>query len=242
MSLLQIGPQEDVMDLGCGTGHFAAEISRITSGQVVGIDPSPEMIGEARSKYSSDRISFEVGDAENLAADQDFDVIFCNSALQWFQAPARALAACKRALRPRGRMGVQAPARHDYCPNFLKGIEDVARHPETSAVFSRFRSPWFFCDTADAYAEIFRETGFTVPFARIETTSGRYSSEQVLKVFESGAAAGYLNEACYEGSLPEGYAESFRRVLADSFRAHAGSDGFTELLFYRIYLVAVTPD
>lgn len=239
ISLLQIGPQEVVLDLGCGTGHLAAQISRITSGQVVGIDPSPEMIAEARSKYSSDRISFEVRAAENLQAELAFDVIFCNSALQWFQDPARALAACKRALRPGGRMGVQAPARHDYCPNFLKGIAEVARHPETAAVYSRFRSPWFFCETADAYADVFREAGFGVPLARIEPTRKRYSPAQALKVFESGAAAGYLNEAYYEGSLPEGYVESFRRILTNSFQAQADGDGLIELVFHRIYLIAV---
>ncbi|MFL5264631.1 MAG: methyltransferase domain-containing protein, partial [Anaeromyxobacteraceae bacterium] len=44
-----------------------------------------------------------------------FDVVFCNSALHWFKETARALAACRRALRPGGRMAMQAPARQDYC-------------------------------------------------------------------------------------------------------------------------------
>lgn len=239
ISLLEIGPQEDVLDLGCGPGHMAERISRITSGRVLGVDESPGMIAEARSKYS--QISFQRAVAEELPAEQEFDVIFCNSAFHWFRDPAVALAACRRALRPGGRMGVQAPARHDYSPNFLQAVAEVARHPETSATFAQFRSPWLFYETADAYADFFRGAGFVVPFARIQTTRTPYSPEQVLTVFESGAAAGYLNAACYEGSMPSGYAEAFRRIVAASFRAQAASDGQVELQFHRVYLLAVRP-
>ena len=239
ISLLQIGPREDVLDLGCGTGHLTGRISEITSGRVAGMDPAPGMVAEARSKYGSDRIGFEIAAAEDLQACDEFDVIFCNSALQWFSDPERAVTACKRALRPGGRIGVQAPARHDYCPNFLKGIDEVACHPDTATTFAQFRSPWLFLETGDAYADIFRRAGFVVPFARIEATSARYSPDQMLKVFESGAAAGYLNVNCYGGSVPDGYVHSFRRILADAFRAQADANGQVELVFHRIYLVAL---
>jgi len=238
MLILQIGGQEDVLDLGCGTGHLSQLISELTTGRVVGVDPAPAMIAEARSKYSSERVSFETGDAEALSSVSEYDVIFCNSTLQWFRDPARALSGCYRALRPGGRMGIQAPARSDYCPNFLWAISDVARHPETAATFSRFRNPWFFRETADAYADIFHDVGFVVKFTQIVDTSARYSPEQVLKIFESGAVAGYLNPACYEGPLPDRYVESFRRIVANAFRAQADNDQHIDLLFHRIYLVA----
>jgi trans-aconitate 2-methyltransferase len=241
VSLLQIGTQEDVLDLGCGTGHLAARIVEITSGRVLGIDQSPGMIAEAQSKYSAKRISFQNTAAEDLSHAREFDVIFCNSALQWFRDPARALTACLRALRPGGRMGIQAPARRDYSPNFLEAVAKVANHPETAATYTRFRSPWFFCENSDAYADIFRNAGFMVPFARIETTRTRYSPEQVLKVFESGAAAGYLNKEYYDGSIPAGYIESFRRILAEAFQAQADSHGQIDLQFHRVYLIAIRP-
>jgi ubiquinone/menaquinone biosynthesis C-methylase UbiE len=239
ISLLDIGPREDVLDLGCGTGHLTGRIAEITTGRVAGIDPAPGMVAEARSKYGSDRIGFEMGHAEDLQAREEFDCIFCNSALQWFPDPERALAACKRALRRGGRIGVQAPARRDYCPNFLKGIDAVASHPDTAATFAQFRSPWFFLETSDAYSDAFRRADFVVPFARIEATSARYSPDQMLKVFESGAAAGYMNAECYGCFVPDGYVQSFRRILADAFRAQAGADGQVDLVFHRIYLIAV---
>jgi trans-aconitate methyltransferase len=239
LGLLQVGPHEDVLDLGCGTGHLSRRLAALTAGRVVGVDPSPGMIVEARTKHGGERARFEVGAAEDLDATEPFDAIFCSSALQWFREPARALAACGRALRPGGRMAVQAPARRDYCPVFLRGVEAVARDPATSATFARFESPWFFLESADAYGEIFRQAGFSVPFARIQAATTRCSPEQVLTVFESGAAAGYLNPACYGGALPDGYVEAFRRILSGSFRAEAGDDGQVPLVFHRIYLLAV---
>jgi len=242
LALLQIGPQEDVLDLGCGTGHLTKRLAELTAGRVVGVDPAPGMIAQAQSKYGSERIVFEVASAEDLQAQAEYDVIFCNSALQWWRDPERAREACRRALRPGGRIGFQAPARHDYCPNFLKGMAAVASHPETGAVFAHFRSPWFFRETAEAYASFFSAGGFNVPFAKMEVARTRYLPEKVIEVFESGAAAGYLNAACYDVPLPSDYFESCRRILADSFQAQAEEDGQVTLVFHRIYLMAERAD
>ncbi len=242
LGLLQIGPEDDVLDLGCGTGHVARRVAEITRGEVVGLDPSTGMIAQARAaKGGGDRIRFESGAAEDLQAHEAFDAIVSNSALQWFRDPAGALAACRRALRPGGRMALQAPARQDYCPTFLRALAEVARRRETAETFARFRSPWFFLETAEAYADLFQKAGFLVPLARIEEPRTRHSPEHVLNVFESGASVGYLNPACYDVPLTDGYVECFRRFLGEAFRAQAGPDGQVELVFHRVYVLAVKP-
>jgi ubiquinone/menaquinone biosynthesis C-methylase UbiE len=239
LSLLDLRQGEDVLDLGCGTGHLARRISELTSGRVLGIDPSAGMIAEASSRHGSARVAFQIGEAEELGAQGSFDAIFCNSALQWFRDPARALAACRRALRPGGRMALQAPARREYCPQFLQGIAAVARDPATAATFARFRSPWFLLEAAEDYADLFRAAGFTVPLARIDSARSRHPPGQALAIFDSGAAAGYLNPDCYGGALPGGYAEAFRSIMARTFEALAETDGRVELEFRRLYLLAV---
>jgi ubiquinone/menaquinone biosynthesis C-methylase UbiE len=240
LALLDLGPSDDVLDLGCGTGHLSRRLGELTSGRVLGVDPSPGMIAEASARHGTARVAFEVGAAEDLVAQASFDAIFCNSALQWFRDPARALAACRRALRPGGRMAVQAPARREYCPQFLQGLAEVARDPATSGTFARFRPPWLFLERAEDYVEVFRAAGFTVPFARIDAARSRHSPGQALAIFDSGAAAGYLNRDCYGGlALPGAYVEAFRRVMARTFEALAARDGQLELEFRRLYLLAV---
>lgn len=238
LGLLAIGEAEDVLDLGCGTGHLTLRIASLTNGRVLGLDPSPAMIAEARRLDTRPGVSFEIRFAEDIDAEQRFDVIFSNSAFQWFRDPPRVLSHCRQALRPGGRMGMQAPASREYCPNFLRAMEEVAHHRATRDTFARFQSPWFFRETAEEYASLFTQAGFQVGFAALNTTSSEHIPEEALKIFDSGAAAGYLNPNCYGGHLEDGYAERVRAVVLDSFRKQAAADGRVILAFRRIYVVA----
>jgi len=51
------------LDAGCGTGAFAAALAE-RGGQVWGIDPSPEMLAQARAKRT--RVRFKEARAESL--------------------------------------------------------------------------------------------------------------------------------------------------------------------------------
>jgi ubiquinone/menaquinone biosynthesis C-methylase UbiE len=109
--LLSIGNNDNVLDLGCGVGNLTRKIREMTKGEVVGVDPSRGMIREAISGSRSLNITFEVRSAEELEYENRFDVIFCNSAFQWFRYPQRAIERCYDAMRKNARIGIQAPAK-----------------------------------------------------------------------------------------------------------------------------------
>ncbi len=241
LGLLDIQDREAVLDLGCGPGNLSHRIRQLTSGPVTGVDPSPGMIEKARNSRQITDIAFVHAAAEEITFKETFDIIFCNSAFQWFTSPRRALAAGYAALRPGGRMGIQAPARGDYCPNFLAAIAEVAHDPRTAAVFAGFHSPWLFLEQADEYRGLFEQAGFSVPFARIEELVTPYTPDQVMTIFESGAAAAYLSRESYPGGYDEEYPAIFREIIASAFRSQAGPDGLVQLKFNRIYLIAVKP-
>lgn len=236
--LLAIGGDENVLDLGCGTGNLTRRIRGMTGGRVVGVDPSEGMIREAASLAGNDMSHMVLG-AEDLAFDNEFDVIFCNSAFQWFGKPQQTLANCCNALRKGGRIGIQAPARENYCPNFVSAIEAVACATRTKDLFAGFRPPWLFLEAADEYGALFKEAGFSVSFSRIEELATFHTVEEVMTIFESGAAAGYLNQEYYETRIDAVYCNEFRRIVQDSFHNQAAENGKVELLFNRIYLVAM---
>lgn len=240
--LLQIKASDDVLDLGCGTGHLTQKIRQLTRGRVVGLDAAPGMIEEARRHYGSLNISFDVAAADNFNYEEMFDVIFCNSAFQWFKNPEPVLAKCYRALKSHGRLGVQAPAGQVYCPNFAEAIAQVSSALSIRDIFAQFNSPWLLLETAEAYRSLFRTAGFKVIEARKDRVISCHSPAEVYRIFDSGAAAGYLNPAYYPVPLTADYIETFREVVRDAFTRQGGADGQVELSFFRIYLLAQKPE
>ena len=239
--LVAISPVDDVLDLGCGPGHLTRQISGMTAGQVSGLDVSPGMIAQARQSSSDLDVDFRVGAAEDLDAPERFDVVFCNSTLQWFRDPSRALANCRRALRRGGRLGVQAPAGRDYCPVFTRATAAVLADPRTAETYRRFHPPWFFLNTAGAYADLCRAAGLEVRFSCLEPTEERCTPAEVMRRFESGAAAGYLNSEYYRGGCAAGYLEAARERITATIHSLAEADGLVALVFNRLYLLAVRP-
>ncbi len=237
-NLLGIKETDDVLDLGCGTGHLTKRIREITKGNVVGIDSSEGMIEEAARNYENLGISFEMRLAENLGYTEGFDIIFCNSTFQWFNPPGPALENCYRALRKGGKMSIQSPARKVYSQNFIEAIETVRKDYRTGDTFAHFKEPWFFSETPGEYSAVFESVGFEVISSRIDKVTTSYSPDEVFGVFDSGAAAGYLNQAYYKLSLTQEYIENFRSIVRSSFIEQANEDGEVELTFFRIYLIA----
>lgn len=239
LNLLDIGSNEDVLDLGCGAGNLTRKIREITKGRVIGVDPSEGMIKEAIEKNRDLDITFGIKSGEVLVYQDCFDVIFCNSAMQWFKAPERIIKNCHTALRKTGRVGVQAPAKSTYSPNFIHAIEKVKKDQRTKDIFSHFKNPWFFCETSDEYKTLFEMAGFNVAFSKIDTIKTIHTPEDVYKIFSSGAVAGYLNRDFYDVEINEEYIDTFKQIIRDSFTQQANNEGMVELIFNRLFLIAV---
>jgi len=236
---MSIKDGEDVLDLGCGSGSVTRKIALLTKGMVVGIDNSGGMINEAvRNSYGQANLSYLVKNAECLGFINQFNVIFCNSAFQWFQNPQKVLEQCYTALKSGGRMGIQAPATANYCPTFVAAEEKVSANPATKKIYSCFNKQWFFWDSDEEYRQIFEDCGFKVVKCELIEESTRYSTEQVYKIYQSGAENGYLNQSFYTVPLTNTYIDTFRLLVKDAIEEQSDESGLVDLKFMRIYLVA----
>jgi ubiquinone/menaquinone biosynthesis C-methylase UbiE len=98
-----------VLEAGCGTGAICRELAmRPGVGAVVGLDPSPFFLEQARTLAAGiERLSFEQGDARAMPyRDGAFDAVVFHTCLSHVPRPEAALAEAWRVLRPGGRLAI----------------------------------------------------------------------------------------------------------------------------------------
>ncbi|MBA3823842.1 MAG: methyltransferase domain-containing protein [Ktedonobacterales bacterium] len=109
--LMPLQPGNVVLDIGCGTGDLALRLARRVgaTGQVIGVDPSPEMIARARAKAQRHALAldFRVEAAEHLTiGDQSVDYAVSSFVFHHLPREIRdqALAGIARVLKPTGQL------------------------------------------------------------------------------------------------------------------------------------------
>ncbi|QXJ21812.1 class I SAM-dependent methyltransferase [Actinomadura graeca] len=109
-----ITPGDQVLDVGCGTGHVTLLAARCASdGQVVGVDLSLPMLERARADAAEQGIAnarFEQGDAQvHPFPEGGFDVAISRGGCLFFEDPVAAFANILFGLRPGGRLAFLVP-------------------------------------------------------------------------------------------------------------------------------------
>ena len=105
-------PGETVLDLGSGAGNDVFIAMRVVgpTGQVIGVDMTPDMIARARAnarKLGYGNVEFRLGEIEHLPADpESVDVVISNCVLNLLPDKAPAFAEMFRVLRSGGRFCV----------------------------------------------------------------------------------------------------------------------------------------
>ncbi len=99
---------EAVLDVGCGTGILLRELSGCVgpSGTAHGIDPSEDMLSAARTACDGVKnVSIRRADAYDLPFEDDsFDSVVSVQVFEYLDDLPRALAQCRRVLKPGGRL------------------------------------------------------------------------------------------------------------------------------------------
>ena len=105
---LSVPAGRDWLDVGCGTGALSETILQMAAPRrVKGIDRSEQFVAHARQQVQDERLSFEVGDAESLAAEKGrHDAVVSGLMLNFVPNPAKAVGEMKAALREGGTAAV----------------------------------------------------------------------------------------------------------------------------------------
>jgi len=119
VSLLDVRPADQVLELGFGPGVAVAELVRAGAGHVYGIDHSAVMLRQASRRNAAairaGRVTLINAPADQLppAVDGPLDAILAVNSLGFWPAPAERLAELRRRLAPGGRIAIASQPR---CP------------------------------------------------------------------------------------------------------------------------------
>jgi SAM-dependent methyltransferase len=119
VSLLDVRPADQVLEIGFGPGLAVAALVRAGAGHVYGIDHSGVMVERASRRNAAairaGRVTLAEASVDRLppALGGPFDAILAVNALGFWPAPAQRLAELRRRLAPGGRMAIASQPR---CP------------------------------------------------------------------------------------------------------------------------------
>jgi len=142
LQLLAARAGENVIEVGCGTGHGLVELAKAVgpTGRIFGLDLSARMLEQARANLAKagllERVRLRRGDAAQMPYPKaSMDGVFMSFTLELFDTPEipRVLRECQRVLRTGGRLVVVGMSKaggtdplvgvfewaHKHFPNFV---------------------------------------------------------------------------------------------------------------------------
>ncbi|MDM7919296.1 MAG: arsenite methyltransferase [Methanosarcina sp.] len=152
----ELKPGNVVLDLGSGGGFdcFLAAQKVGSSGKVIGVDMTPEMVKKAQAnaqKYGYLNVEFRHGDIEDLPVeDSSVDVIISNCVINLAPDKEKVFREAFRVLKPEGRMYISDMVLLDELPEELKNDSELLAGCIAGAVLK------------EEYLRLLKKAGFSV--------------------------------------------------------------------------------
>lgn len=186
MKYVQIKDGTKVLDVGCGDGKITATIAKsIPNGGVIGVDISPSMIEFAKTTFSEEdypNLKFGLKDAQNLDFNEEFDIIFSFTTLQWIQDHNAFIKGAHQILRDSGTLAITMPM---GLPSTLeKAVTEIISMPQWAGYFQEFSTGWNFVDDIK-YHELLNAHNFNANRLAIVAQKDVFPSREVFEKFIS---------------------------------------------------------
>ena len=170
LTLAELGGVRRLLDVGCGTGRFAAYAAQRTGARVWGVDPSPEMLAQARAREIRGA-GWKLAPAERLPfKDGWFDGVHAHLVLHVVGDLHAAVGEMARVTAPGGRVVVTSFRRQHFEAFHLNAYFPSVREID----LARFPDP-------ERIAQLFTAAGLTESRVRPVTQRLSLSPEDVVE-------------------------------------------------------------
>jgi len=109
LAALDLGPEDRLLDVGCGGGAFLRHVAATVGCELAGLDHSRDMVRLTRARSAGLRV-VRAEAAATPFADGEFTAISCLVAFFFFADPVAVLRELRRVLAPGGRLAVMTTA------------------------------------------------------------------------------------------------------------------------------------
>ena len=188
----RLEPGQTVLDLGSGGGIdcFLAARQVGDSGQVIGVDMTPEMVARARraaAEAGLANVSIRLGEIEHLpVADASVDVIISNCVVNLSPDKRAVYREAFRVLRPGGRLA----------------ISDVVAHAPLSDQLRSDLAAWASCAAGAAAVDELTQTLHEIGFAEVSVDLDPASRELIKAWSPTPGLEDLVSSAVVEATKP----------------------------------------
>jgi len=140
---------ENILEIGSGNALLTIDLAKkYPSARIVGIEISKEQCEQASKnlqRYDVDNIEIFCMDAIDITFNNEFDLVFSNSAIHWIPDLEKMYKLLNRALKPGGEIMIQTghKVKGEFGVNF-QVIMKLLRVKEFRVHFKNFQIPWRF--------------------------------------------------------------------------------------------------
>jgi trans-aconitate 2-methyltransferase len=225
--LLVLNGNEQILDVGCGDGKITALLAtRVPHGEVIGVDPSHDMISFASAHFDPTdypNLRFEMADARALPFKERFDLVVSFNALHWVPNQDPVLRSLWRAMKSHGRAQLRLVTAGDR-KSLEAVVEDVRKSPRWRARFHNFEDPYLRL-TANEYATKAEKNGLHVSRINTEAKTWDFGSRTAFFNFCSVGLVAWTNR------LPETERADFINDVLNRYRHITGDQPDMEKTF-----------
>lgn len=209
---LSLQGHEHLLDIGCGDGKISNSIaSKLSTGNVIGIDRSKNMIELATKQFNRQNLFFHVMDATELSLQGTFDVIFSNAVLHWVKDHKAILIRLKKHLHPESKILFQMGG-YGNADDILKVVTQATKRKQWARYFENFVFPYNFYKIQD-YEKWLQKTGYQAKRIELIPKDMIHGNSEKLKGWLRTTWFPYINQ------LPENEKEKFLNYITEQYIA-----------------------